>query len=352
MSAETVVSALDNFGGWPAILGTLTRGEDLELDAAEALMTDILSGTATPAQISAAIVALRMKGESVDEMTGLVRGMYAHSVPLEVPDGAIDIVGAGGAPSRQVAALNVSTMAAFVAAAAGARVCKHGNRKASSTSGAFDFLEAIGVNIDLEPAKVAACVEEIGIGFAFARTFHPGMRFAGPVRAEIGVKTVFNILGPLANPARVKRQLIGVADPAAARRMIEVLRANGSVRSLLVTGDGELDELSTTGPSQLLELRDGGINAVEIDAQTVGIDRPVAGALDGGDAEANAAIAQQVFAGEKGAPRDIVVLNAGAALMVAGVAETIGDGVELARIAIDDGSVTAKVTELAAFTNQ
>ena len=333
------------------MLGSLTSGEDVSLDTAEALMTEILSGRATQAQIAAAIVALRIKGESVEEMTGLVRGMYSASVPLTVPDQTIDIVGAGGAPARQRAALNVSTMAAFVAAAAGATVCKHGNRRASSTSGAFDVLEALGLDIDLEPARLEACVAETGIGLAFARTFHPGMRFAGPVRAEIGIKTVFNILGPLAHPARVRRQLIGVADPAAARRMIEVLQKNGSTHAVLVTGDGDLDELSTTGPSQLLELRDDAIVGFEYDATDIGIEPPAPGALDGGDADANAEIARRVFAGETGAPRDIVVLNAGAALMVAGVSDTIGDGVALARTAIDDGAVAAKVAEVAAFTH-
>lgn len=333
---------VDTFGGWPSILRPLTQGHDLTLEDAESAMREILGGAATPAQISAFIVALRMKGESVDEMTGLVRAMYAAATPLDLGDltgSAIDIVGAGGAPSRQQAALNVSTMACFVAAGAGATVCKHGNRKASSTSGAFDFLAAIGIPDDLPPAVVLRCVREAGVGFAFARTFHPAMRFAAPVRAEIGIPTVFNILGPLANPARVRRQVIGVSDHAQAEKMIRVLEANGAEHVLVVTGDGPLDELALTGESNILELVGGELRTYGITPESVGLER--VGALDGGDAAHNAVLFRAMLDGAAGAVRDIVSLNAAAGLLVAGIVDDLGGGVRAAQQSIDSGAAAA-----------
>ena len=333
---------VDTIGGWPGILRPLTQGRDLSLEAAEAAMEEILAGAATPAQIAAFIVALRMKGESVDEMTGLVRAMYAAATPLDLgalADTAIDIVGAGGAPSRQQAALNVSTMACFVAAGAGATVCKHGNRKASSTSGAFDFLAAIGIPDDLSPDVVVRCVREAGVGFAFARTFHPAMRFAAPVRAEIGIPTVFNILGPLANPARVRRQVIGVSDAAQAEKMIRVLQANGAVHVLVVTGDGPLDELALTGESNILELVDGEIRTYGVTPESVGLDRVAA--LGGGDAAQNADLFLAMLDGADGPVRDIVSLNAAAGLLVAGIVDDLGAGVRAAQASIDSGAAAA-----------
>lgn len=333
---------VDTIGGWPSILRPLTQGQDLPLEVAEAAMQEILAGTASPAQIAAFIVALRMKGESVDEMTGLVRAMYAAATPLDLgplTDVAIDIVGAGGAPSRQQAALNVSTMACFVAAGAGATVCKHGNRKASSTSGAFDFLAAIGIPDDLPPAVVVRCVREAGVGFAFARTFHPAMRFAAPVRAEIGIPTVFNILGPLANPARVRRQVIGVSDRSRAEKMLRVLQANGAVHVLVVTGDGPLDELALTGESNIYELVDGTVRTYGVTPESVGLDRVAA--LDGGDAAHNAVLFRAMLDGAPGAVRDIVSLNAAAGLLVAGIVDDLGAGVRAAQQSIDSGAASA-----------
>ncbi len=334
---------VDTIGGWPGILRPLTQGRDLSLEAAEVAMEEILAGAATPAQIAAFIVALRMKGESVDEMTGLVRAMYAAATPLDLGalvDTAIDIVGAGGAPSRQQAALNVSTMACFVAAGAGATVCKHGNRKASSTSGAFDFLAAIGIPDDLSPDVVVRCVREAGVGFAFARTFHPAMRFAAPVRAEIGIPTVFNILGPLANPARVRRQVIGVSDAAQAEKMIRVLQANGAVHVLVVTGDGPLDELALTGESNILELVDGEIRTYGVTPESVGLDRVAA--LGGGDAAQNADLFLAMLDGADGPVRDIVSLNAAAGLLVAGIVDDLGAGVRAAQASIGSGAAAAE----------
>ena len=335
---------IDTIGGWPSVLRPLTEGRDLTVETAAAAMQEILAGNASSAQIAAFIVALRMKGETVDEMTGMVRAMYDAATPLDLgayTDTAIDIVGAGGAPARQQAALNVSTMACFVAAGAGATVCKHGNRKASSTSGSFDFLAAIGIPDDLPPATVERCVREAGVGFAFARTFHPAMRFAAPVRAEIGVPTVFNILGPLANPARLRRQVIGVGDVAQADKMIRVLQANGAHHVMVVTGDGPLDELALTGPSQIHELVDGSIRTYAITPESVGLARVDTVAIDGGDAARNAALFAALLDGAAGPVRDIVALNAAAGLVVAGIATDLARGVDAACVAIDSGAAAA-----------
>ena len=237
-------------------------------------------------------------------------------------------------------------MAAFVAAGAGATVCKHGNRKASSTSGSFDFLEALGISIEQSPAELEAQVDEHRVGFAFARTHHPGMRHVGPVRAELGIPTVFNILGPLSHPGRLTRQVIGASDWTLAHRMAETLRATGSVRSLIVHGDGGLDELTTTGPSRIVSLDDGAITEIEVDAADFGLARVAPGDLAGGDAAANADIANRMFSGEAGPARDIVVFNAAAALVAAGVVDDLGAGVEAAAAAIDDGRAAAKVAAL------
>lgn len=341
------MTTLDEFGGWPGILGTLAAGDDLTADGARAVLATILDGGATDAQISAFIVALRLKGETVEEMTGLQGAMIEAASPLKVPDQTIDIVGVGGAPSRRVHALNVSTMAAFVAAGAGATVCKHGNRKASSTSGSFDLLEALGVDVEISPPELEAQVAEIGLGFAFARTFHPAMRHVGPVRAELGIPTVFNVLGPLSHPGRLSRQVIGVADWGIADRMIRVLAATGSTRSIVVHGDGGLDELTTSGPSKMLSLRDGEITEIGVDATEYGLAPATPDELAGGDAAANADIARRVLGGEPGPQRDIVVLNAAAGLVAAGLALDLGGGVTLAAAAIDDGRAADKLAALA-----
>jgi anthranilate phosphoribosyltransferase len=334
--------SLDDFGGWPGLLRPLAHGDELTADQTQAAMAEILGGTASPAQIAAFIVALRIKGESVPEMTGLVRAMLGAATPLDLGAHAavaIDIVGAGGAPARQLHALNVSTMASFVAAGAGARVCKHGNRRASSTSGAFDFLELLGIPVETTPDQVARCVDEAGVGFAFARTFHPAMRFAAPVRAEIGIPTVFNVLGPLANPARVRRSLVGIGDAAMAAKMVRVLAANGSERAWVVTGDGPIDEVSLTGPTavQTLDL-DGTVSHRELTPEMVGITRVRVEDVAGGDAARNVEIFTAVLKGQSGPFRDIIVLNAAAALVVSDVAADLADGVTRAAAAIDDGS--------------
>jgi len=345
---------LDELGGWRPVLLALTSGQDLTSDQAHAAMTEILAGAATDAQIAAYIVALRMKGEAVEEVSGMVDAMLEASDPIKLPDSAtdaVDIVGTGGGASRRARALNVSTMACFVAAAAGAPVCKHGNRKASSTSGSFDLLEALGVAIDLDGPGVAACVEQAGLGFCFARAFHPAMRHAGPVRAELGIPTLFNFIGPLSNPARVARQVIGVNDPAMAPTVIGVLQRRGSARAMVVHGHDGMDELTVTGRSTIWELRAGDVNEYELDPSSLGLTVVDPDQVPGGDAEVNAAIAASVFSGESGPARDIVALNAAAGLVVGGRADDFATGLAMATTSIDDGSAAATLDRLREISN-
>lgn len=343
-------SELDAHGGWSGLIGDLMAGQDLGSEAAAAALREILRGGATDAQIAAFIVALRMKGETIDEVGGLVEAMMASAAPIVLPPGpeAIDIVGTGGAPSRRRHALNVSTMASFVAAGAGARVVKHGNRRASSTSGSFDLLEALGVAVELDGPGVARCVERAGIGFCFARSFHPAMRHVGPVRTQLGVPTVFNFLGPLSHPARVSRQVIGVSDPRVAPTVVGVLAARGAPRAMVVTGGDGMDEITTTGPSTLHELRDGRVATRPFDPGEVGLAVVSAEAVAGGDAATNAAIARRVLAGESGPHRDIVCLNAAAGLVVSGLVDDLGAGLAAAQRSIDSGAARGVLDALVA----
>jgi len=337
------MGTFEDTGGWRATFATLTAGEDLPGDVAGAAMTEILEGRATDAQIAGFIVALRMKGESIDEMVAMVDSMLAAAAPITLPDGvdAIDIVGTGGAPSRRAHALNVSTMACFVVAGAGVAVCKHGNRKASSTSGSSDLLDALGLTVELDGAGVARCVAAAGVGFCFARGFHAAMRHAGPVRAELGVPTVFNYLGPIANPARVRRQVIGVSDPAMAPVLIAVLQRRNLARAMVVNAHDRTDELVTTGPTTVWELRDGTVEEHVVHPEDLGLAVVDADAIRGGDEQANAVIARRVFAGETGPYRDIVMLNAAAGLVVGGAVDSLSAGIERAGAAIDAGAAAA-----------
>lgn len=336
-----VVSAADvgefaELGGWPSILGLLTRGEDLPRQVAAAAMADILAGEATSAQIAAFCVALRMKGETVEEMAGFLGAMLAcvEPVPLAPASNVVDTCGTGGDRSNSI---NVSTIAALVVAGAGAPVCKHGNRAATSACGSADVLEALGVAIDLGPADVAACVEEVGMGFCFAPRYHSALRHAGPTRRELGVSTVFNFLGPLANPGRVRRQALGVSDARMADRMVGVLAATGTERALIVYGHDGLDELTTTTTSTVVELRDATVRTYVVDPVDLGLARVDPSALLGGDGADNAAIARRVCGGERGPHRDIVLLNAAAGLVAAGMADDLGGGLVAATAAVDDG---------------
>jgi anthranilate phosphoribosyltransferase len=332
-------------GGWPIVLGTLMDGRSLDREVSRAAMAEILDGAASPAQISAFVVALRMKGETVEELVGMVDAMLEASerVPLDPDGGAIDIVGTGGDRAHTI---NVSTISALVVAGAGGRVCKHGNRAASSACGAADLLEALGVAIELGPDGVARCVAEAGMGFCFAPRYHPAMRHAGPSRRDLGIPTAFNILGPLSNPGRVRRYLIGVADLRMAERMAGVLRANGADRALIVHGGDGLDELTTTGASTVVELRDGQVTTWEVDPEALGLRRADREDLVGGDAATNADLARRVLAGESGPHRDIITLNAGAGLVLAGLAEDLPGGIEAARGALDSGAAVAALAGL------
>ncbi len=342
------MTSISDYGGWPAVLETLAAGTDISTNEARAALGAILAGEATDAQVAAFIVALRLKGPAVGELLGLVGAMRDAATPLEVPDGTIDIVGTGGAPGRGRNTLNVSTMASVVAAGAGATVCKHGSVKASSTSGSFDLLDALGVRITASPQEVAETVRGIGLGFAFAKTFHPAMRHVAGVRSQVGIPTVFNLLGPLSHPGRVRRQVLGVLDRSLAPTMAAVLQATGSQRALVVNGDGLLDELTTTGPNLVVDLSEGRVSEYRLDAAEVGIAPATPEDLRGGDPAENARIMQGILSGDRGPRRDIVVLNAAAGLLVAGVVAGIAAGVEAAAAALDDGRAAAKLEQILA----
>jgi len=338
---------------WAALISTLVAGSDLTSEQAGDALREILAGDATDSQIAAFLIALRMKGETIGEVSAMVDAMLESAAPIQLPPGpdAIDIVGTGGAPSRRAHALNVSTMASFVAAGAGARVVKHGNRKASSTSGSFDLLEALGIPLELDGPGIAHCVSEAGIAFCFARSFHPAMRHAGPVRTQLGVPTVFNFLGPLSHPARVQRQVIGVSDQRIAPIVVGVLQQRGAPRALVVSGDDGMDEFTTTTTSTVHELRDGAVKTTTFDPRDVGITFVSSDAIAGGGPEVNADIAGRVFAGESGAYRDIVCLNAAAGLFVAGIVDDLSSGVVKAQESIDNGAAAAVLQRLISAAN-
>lgn len=332
------MSSIDEHGGWPALLTLLLDRNHLSAEQARAAMSTILAGDATPAQLIGFVVALRAKGETAEELSGLLDAALAAAeiVPLtdDQRECSLDIVGTGGDHSHSI---NVSTMAAIVAAGAGATVCKHGARGASSKCGTADVLEELGVVIDLGPDGVAHCVETAGIGFCFAPRFHPAFRFAAPSRREIGIPTVFNLLGPMANPGRVRRQVIGVANAAFAERMVETLQSHGTAHAWVVHGGG-LDELTTTGPSDVIELRDGVIRHIDVNPVALGLAHAHAEDFTGGEPSENAAAVRAVLSGVAGPHRDIVVLNAGAGLVVAGIADSLADGIEQASRSIDSGA--------------
>ena len=333
------------------MLGPLSAGNDLTADLTHAALCEILTGEGTDARIAGFIVGLRIKGETVDEVSGMVDAMLDTCEAIRLDDRVIDIVGTGGSPSRRLHALNVSTMASLVTAAAGVPVCKHGNRKASSTSGSFDLLDELGVAIELDAAAVERCVDEVGVGFAFARAHHPAMRFVGPVRAELGIPTVFNLLGPLSHPGRVQRQVIGVGDERVADLVAGVLASRGAPRALVVHGADSLDEITLTGPTTVHEVTDGEVRVYELRPAHLGLAERSAAELKGGDPSANADLARAVLAGEPGAVRDIVVANAAAGLWVGGATESVVEGVELAAAAIDDGRAAATLERLVQVSN-
>lgn len=336
---------------WATVLSRLVAGSDLTRAEAHHVVAAMLAGQATDAQTSGFLISMSAKGETTEEILGMRAAMIEASEPLHLPDGTVDIVGVGGAPRRRIAAFNVSTLASIVAASAGATICKHGNRKASSTSGSFDLLEAFGVNIEVPGAVVATGVAEIGLGFAFARAHHPSMRHVGPVRAQLGVPTVFNVLGPVAHPGLVKRQVLGVPDAARAAQIAAVVAGTDAELVWVVHGHDDLDELSLTGPAHITEVSDGAVRSFEIDPAEHGFETVGPDAIKGGDAATNKLLAEAVFAGEPSPNRDMVVLNAAAGLVVSGRVDAIGDGIEAAAAAIDDGRAEAKLAALIAHTN-
>ncbi len=345
------MTTMDDVGGWPALITTLLERRDLSSVEARTAMSTILSGEATAAQLIGFVVALRAKGETAEELSGLLDAVLAAATRVELPDQlvdrVVDIVGTGGDRSHSI---NVSTIAAFVVAGAGVPVCKHGARGSSSKCGAADLLEALGVAVDVGPEIVARSVEEAGFGFCFAPRYHPAFRFAASARREIGIATVFNLLGPMANPARVRRQVIGVANPAFAERMLASLRIHGSVTTWVVHGSG-LDELTTTGTSTVLALHDGEVRRFTVDPVALGLAPAIPDELNGGEPAENADAARRVLGGEHGAHRNIVMLNAAAGLVVAGVADDLAEGLVLAARSIDSGSAARVLDRLVAVSH-
>jgi anthranilate phosphoribosyltransferase len=324
-----------------AIDAIVNQGRSLSEEEAAAVMEEIMSGEATPAQLAAFLVALRLKGETMEEIAGMARVMRAKA--LRVPfEGAslLDTCGTGG---DGMGTFNVSTAAAFVAAGAGAIVAKHGNRAMTSQCGSADVLEALGARIDLPPEGVAHCLREVGVGFMFAPAFHPAMRFAAGPRREIGVRSVFNILGPLTNPAGAKAQVLGVADPAIGEKMTQVLGRLGCRHALVVHGEDGLDEMTLGGPTLVYELKEGDIRSYRVTPEEVGLHQASGQAVKGGSPQENAAAIRTVFGGEPGPLRDIVLLNSAAALVAADKVASLAEGVHLAAQAIDSGAAREKL---------
>lgn len=341
------MSAIDRVGGWSAVLGHLITRADLTSDQARCAMESILEGEATSAQIAALLVALRTKGETSEELGGMLEAVLAASGTVELPEAvatrAIDIVGTGGDASHSV---NVSTMASLVVAGAGVPVCKHGNRASSSRCGTADVLERLGVKLEQTGEGVTHCVTEAGMGFAFAPVFHPAFRHAGPTRKELGIPTALNLLGPMANPARVAYMVVGVGHGKFTDVMAHTLLRRGVTRAWVVHGHGGLDELSLSGPNHVLEVRDGRVTSIVVDPHELGLDPADLSAIRGGDPEDNARIVRETFDGALGAVRDIVVLNAAAGLVVAGACPTMSDGVARAADSIDSGAARGALDAL------
>ena len=328
-------------------LAKVASGATLTFEEAREAFEVIMSGEATPGQIGAFLMALRVRGEQVPEISGAVATMREKMLRVEAPEGAIDIVGTGGDNQHSV---NISTASAFVVAGAGVPVAKHGNRGLSSLTGAADVLTALGVRIDLPPEAIATCIAEAGVGFMFAPAHHPAMRHVGPVRAELGTRTVFNLLGPLSNPAGVRRQMVGVFSPEWVRPVAETLRTLGAVHVWVVHGDG-FDEITTTGASTVAELKDGEVTSFTITPDDVDLPRRDRAELKGGDAAFNAAALRGVLEGRLSAYRDTVLMNAGAGLIVAGKASALAQGVRLAAETIDSGQAAAVLDRLIAVSN-
>jgi anthranilate phosphoribosyltransferase len=333
-----------------AAIHTVLEGRDLGRDEAREVMGEIMSGEATPAQIGGFLVALRAKGETADEIAGCAEAMRTHVLPVNpTRTDVVDVVGTGGDGART---FNISTTAAIVAAAAGAAVAKHGNRAVSSISGSADVLEALGFDLEQSPERVAESIDSLGFGFMFAPLHHPAMKHAAPVRRELGTRTIFNVLGPLTNPAGARAGVFGVYAADVARTVADALSVLDSRRAFVVHGAHGVDELSPAGPNLVFEVVEGAVHERVIDPLELGLARCDPAELSGGSPDENAQSARDVFAGEPGAKRDAVVLNAAGAIAAAGHAHDLAEGLELAREAIDSGAATARLAELATFSRE
>ena len=332
-----------------SLMNRIADGETLGDEGMQQALDLLMSGIAPPVAMGAFLMGLRVRGETTEEITGAARFMRGRMTTVDAPPGAIDIVGTGG-DSRGT--YNISTAATFVAAGAGAIVAKHGNRAVTSLSGASDVLAALGVKLDVPPVVVSRAIADAGVGFLWAPLYHPGFKTWAPIRADLGLRTIFNLLGPLCNPARVTRQVLGVYDRKLVEPIAEVLRKLGSVHAWVVHGADGMDELTTTGVTHVAELKDGDIFAFELTPEDAGLPRSDIEALKGGDAAANAAAIHALLQGETGPYRDIVLLNAAAALVVAGKADGLPDGIEKAEASIDNGRAARALDRLVAVTNE
>ena len=330
-------------------IDTVVSGQSLSMEDASLVMREIMEGEATPAQLGAFLTALALKGETTQEIAGMAKVMREMALQVKVDGELIDTVGTGGDGKNT---FNISTATAFVAAGAGLKVAKHGNRAASGSCGSADVLEALGVQIELSPEAVAQCVNEVGVGFMFAPVFHPAMRYAGPVRREIGIRTVFNILGPLTNPAGAQTQLLGVAFPELGGIMAEVLGFLGSHHAMIVHGHGGLDEISLSGDTSVWEVRGGEVEEWTLHVEDTGLPETPIEAIRGGTKEENAATMRRVFQGEPGPIRDMVLLNSAGVLMVGDNAESIRKGVEMSAGIIDSGAALAKLDQMIEVTQR
>jgi anthranilate phosphoribosyltransferase len=331
-----------------SIIGKVATGATLSRDEAASAFDAMMSGEATPSQMGGLLMALRVRGETVDEITGAVAAMRGKMLKVQAPANAIDVVGTGGDGSGSV---NVSTCAAFIVAGSGVPVAKHGNRALSSRSGAADVLTSLGVKIDLTPEQVGNCVKEAGIGFMFAPAHHPAMKNVGPTRVELATRTIFNLLGPLSNPAGVKRQMVGVFSKQWVQPLAQVLKNLGSDSVWVVHGSDGLDEITLTGPTAVAALENGNIRTFEVTPEDAGLSRSSPGSLKGGDADANALALRSVLEGKPSAYRDVALLNAAAALVVAGKAKDLKEGVAIGTRTLDSGAAAAKLKQLVAVSN-
>jgi anthranilate phosphoribosyltransferase len=331
-----------------SIIGKVATGATLSRDEAAIAFNAMMSGEATPSQMGGLLMALRVRGETVEEITGAVAAMRGKMLKVDAPANAIDVVGTGGDGSGSV---NVSTCAAFIVAGSGVPVAKHGNRALSSRSGAADVLASLGVKIDLTPESVGRCVKEVGIGFMFAPAHHPAMKNVGPTRVELATRTIFNLLGPLSNPAGVKRQMVGVFSKQWVQPLAQVLKNLGSDSVWVVHGSDGLDEITLTGPTSVAALENGNIRTFEVTPEDAGLTRSAPGSLKGGDADANAVALRSVLEGIPSAYRDVALLNAAAALIVAGKAKNLKEGVAIGTKTLDSGAAAAKLKQLVAVSN-